>query len=248
MVDIVSEAQEVNLDQLAVTIRAELKSESRSGAEALHHAMAAGDALNLAQANRNKSNLSWKQWLRENCLVSTRTAFVRQQLAEHRSEIEAAMAQGTDIQSIAAALRLIAKKKKKAATSKPPADVAFFLANWGKADRQTRAAILDAIGVEGLLAALSQQLRGEIERRVLKHHRHTSAKTNKTSNNEKAAAALRQALSAQKVAKDANVTAMGVAAALNAINNLLAKDGIDLNCITGLTIDIDATMANSKAA
>src|SRR5262249_42500685 len=130
-----------------------------------------------------------------------------------------------------------------------PADVTSFLSIWKKADHQTRVAILDAITAEGLLGALSQQLRREIERRVLNKHHKASANTNGKFN-EQAAAALRQALSMQKTTKDNNTTAMGVAANLNMINNLLTKDGVDLNNIVGLVIDMQATVARptKKAA
>src|SRR5262249_3066851 len=75
-----------------------------------------------------------------------------------------------------------------------------------------------------------------------------SAQTN--ANNDKAAAALRQVLSMQKTAKDKNTTAMGVVSGLNMINKLLAKDGIDLNNIVGLVIDMQATVVKpaKKAA
>ena len=247
MPDIIADTPDVNLNELADTIRTELRNEGKAGAAVLHHAMAAGDALNLAQANQHTTNLTWKRWLRENCLISVRTAFVRQQLASHRQEIEAEVQRVGDYFSIRAALRKITKKPSN--KPKPPADVTAFLSIWRKADRQTRIAILDAIGGEGLLSALSQQLRREIERRVLNHHHKASAKTN-SKFNEQAAAALRQVLSMQKTAKDKNATAMGVVSGINMINNLLIKDGVDLNNIVGLVIDMEATVArpSKKAA
>jgi hypothetical protein len=68
--------------------------------------------------------------------------------------------------------------------------------------------------------------------------------------NEQATAALRQALSMQKTTKDKNTAAMGVATSLNMINNLLSKDGADLNNIVGLVIDMQATVVKpaKKAA
>ena len=51
------------------------------------------------------------------------------------------------------------------------------------------------------------------------------------------------ASSQHSMAKDKNTTAMGVAASLNMINNLLSKDGVDLNNIVGLVIDMEATVA-----
>jgi hypothetical protein len=250
MPEIIPDNPAVNLADVAATICAELQNEKKVGAALLHHALAAGDALNLAQANLHKTNLTWKQWLRENCFVSVRTAFVRQQLANHRKEIEAEVQRVGDYFSIRAALRKITKTTKKSTNkSKPPTDVAAFLSIWKKADHQTRVAILDAIGGEGLLGALSQQLRREIERRVLNKHHKASAKPNGKFN-EQAAAALRQALSMQKTTKDKNAPALGVVSALNMINNLLIKSGIDLNNIVGFEIDMDATVAKptKKAA
>jgi hypothetical protein len=183
-------------------------------------------------------------------LISVRTALVRQQLARRREEIEAEIQRVGDYFSIRAALRKITKNNRKSSNKpKPPTDVTSFLSIWKKADHQTRVAILDAIGSDGLLGALSQQLRREIERRVLNHHHKATAQTNGKSN-ERAAAALRQALSMQKTTRDKNTTAMGVATSLNMINNLLTKDGIDLNNIVGLVIDMQATVVKptKKAA
>ena len=250
MPDIIADNPEVNLADVAATIRTELQNEKGAGAALLRSAMAAGDALNLAQANLHKTNRSWESWLRENCLISTRTAEVRQQLANHRAEIEAEVQRVGDYFSIRAALRKITKTKKKSSDKpKLPPNVTSFLSIWKSADHQTRVAILDAIGGEELLGALSQQLRREIERRVLNKHHKASAKTNGKCN-EQAAAALRQALSMQKTTKDKSTTAMGVATSLNMINNLLIKDGVDLNNIVGLVIDMQATVAKTtkKAA
>jgi hypothetical protein len=252
MPDIIADTLEVNLTDVAATIRTELQNEKGAGAALLRSAMAAGDALNLAQANLHKTNRSWESWLRENCLISTRTAEVRQQLANHRAEIEAEVQRVGDYFSIRAALRKISKTKKKSPNKpKLPPDVSSFLSIWRKADHQTRVAVLDAIDAEGegLLGALSQQLRREIERRVLNKHHTASAKTNGKVNGQ-AAAALRQALSMQKTTKDKNTAAMGVAASLNMINNLLIKDGVDLNNIVGLVIDMEATVVRptKKAA
>ena len=62
MPDIIADNSTVNLADVAATICAELRSETKSGAAVLHHAMNAGDALNLAKANQHKTNLTWKQW------------------------------------------------------------------------------------------------------------------------------------------------------------------------------------------
>lgn len=249
MPEIITDNPAVNLADVAAIIRTELQNEHKAGAALLRHAMAAGDALNLAQANLHKTNLTWKRWLRENCFCSDRTAIVRQQLARHRNEVEAEIQKVGDDLSIRAVLRKINKSTKKTAKSKPPADVATFLSIWRKADHQTRAAILDGIGCEGLLGALSPQLRREIERRVLGHHRKRSAFADVKFNSQ-AAGALRQALSMQKTAKDKNAPALGVVSALNMLNNLLIKSGIDLNNIVGFEIDMDATVAKptKKAA
>jgi hypothetical protein len=86
----------LDVEELAATIRREFEEVRRAGCNALHHAMKAGDALNDAQ---ERITGNWKRWLRENCFVSVRTAFLYQRLARHRDQIEAAMSAYPSIQA-----------------------------------------------------------------------------------------------------------------------------------------------------
>jgi hypothetical protein len=91
------------LDALAARIRAAFEDARKARCSALHCSLDAGDALREAQAQVSDG---WKRWLRTNCAVSVRTAFVCMQLARYRAEIEARLKLGE--LSIRAALRLIA--------------------------------------------------------------------------------------------------------------------------------------------
>jgi hypothetical protein len=82
----------------------------------LHQDLAVGDALIEAQA-RVSSN--WKQWLRENCFLSVRTALLYQRLARHRAEIEAEIERAGEL-SLRAAVRLIAEPSTRNATPPKP--------------------------------------------------------------------------------------------------------------------------------
>ena len=107
----------VVLDELARRVRKSRQAAQQAGAALLHHCLDAGDALNEAQA---RVSIPWKRWLKDNCSIplaggglqplSVRSAFVYQQLANHREKIEAAISQVGEL-SQRAALRLISKPK-----------------------------------------------------------------------------------------------------------------------------------------
>jgi hypothetical protein len=208
----------------------------------LDNAMAAGDALIAIEASGRIRHGEWTSWIGRNCELSPRTARVYMQLAQHRSEIEANRQRAADL-SLRGALKLIADKDKgtgKPAKAKPakPAAVLSTLA-WSDATPEQRQHFLDGIGLAAVLAALPPAWKTEIERRVNGQRRGKSRTPS-----EKIAAALQQALSAQKVHRDKNGPAPGVAAALNTINNLLIKEGADLNEIE-ITLNKNLTQANA---
>jgi hypothetical protein len=93
------------LGRLARRIRASRHAAQEAGAALLHHVLDAGDALNEAQ---EQVPTGWKRWLKDNCFLSVRTAFVYQRLAHHREEIETVLSQAGEL-SMRAALRLISK-------------------------------------------------------------------------------------------------------------------------------------------
>jgi hypothetical protein len=152
------------LAQLAATIRAELHAALEAGCSVLHHVMNAGDALNTAQA---KVESSWKPWLKENCLLSVRTALVYQRLARHRNEIEARMAEGVHL-SIRGALSLIREGNSgdddgaadgagdgEGQAPSPPAET--LAAHWKRESKPAQTAALDEIGADGILKAASPE-------------------------------------------------------------------------------------------
>jgi hypothetical protein len=99
----------VVLDELARRVRDARKAAQEAGATVLHRYLDAGDALNEAQ---KRVTTGWKKWLKQDCSLSVRTAFLYQQLANHRAEIEvhAATEQAGDL-SLRAAVRLISKPR-----------------------------------------------------------------------------------------------------------------------------------------
>jgi hypothetical protein len=186
----------------------------------------------------------WGSYLRGHCELNERTAQVYMQLAEHRTEIEAKAQHAADL-TLRGALKLIGKpsshdtsdkRGKSAKASTPLSSLA-----WSEATADQQQHFVNAIGMDSWLEAIPKSWRPELERRVVSHKHQKASKFNGH-----ISAALRQALSMQKVAKDKNVSALGVASALNMINNLLAENGVDLNNVIGLVIDVNATKANAK--
>jgi hypothetical protein len=108
------------LDEIFALARKALQNVKTSGAALLHYAMDAGDAFNVAEERIRRLGGSWKRQLRDQCFISVRTAFVYQQLARHRADIEKAI-DDAGITSLRAALRLISKPKE---LSEPEPDAA----------------------------------------------------------------------------------------------------------------------------
>jgi hypothetical protein len=155
---------------------------------ALRRAMEAGDLLVGVQPRVRALGFNWKQWLADTCAVRPRTAQLYMQLAQNRAQIEAALEQHPDL-SFRGAIRVISKPSTpKSDTSEAPetpnsdapevaaesklSDVAAVVEFWRRADQRTRAAVLTAIGLDGddgVLAALSQRQRQEIEHRISAH-------------------------------------------------------------------------------
>jgi hypothetical protein len=158
----------LDIDELAATIRREFDEVRRAGCNALHHAMKAGDALNDAQ---ERVTGNWKRWLRENCFVGVRTAFLYQRLARHRDQIEAAMNGLTAELSLRGALRLISTPKSNDENDASDADQATepeesLFDHWKRLDRDAREGFLDQLGVDGLIANMSPAFRRELHERV----------------------------------------------------------------------------------
>jgi hypothetical protein len=241
--DIDTSSAPVNLSQLADKIRAAHQAVVNAANNALDSAMAAGDALIAARNGGKIRHGDWARWLGQHCDLRERTARVYIQLAQNRELIGTKRQHAAEL-SLRGALRLIAGENSSADGSpkkKSPAATLSTLA-WSEATPEQRRRFLDGIGLISLLAAIPPTWHAEIERRVEGLHK---VKTDKLS--DAVAKALRQALSLQKAHKGDGM-APCVAAALNAVNNLLVKAGADLNEISGITLDENLTKARAKSA
>jgi hypothetical protein len=188
---------------------------------ALQHAMNCGDAL-LAIREMVPDG-KWQVYLRDHD-IPARSARVYLQVAKSRALLERQSSAAGPI-SIAQALEYLRDPEgKRPATSRrtkteaPKLDVL----GWILGSPKERTIFLDGIGLPSLLAALPPTWRAEIDRRVRGQR---AASTSIPA--DKATAGLRVALSqaAQKTDQD-RVSAV---ASLNAINNLLAAQGLSFH-------------------
>jgi hypothetical protein len=148
----------VSLDELALRVRTALRAAQQSRCNALHQDLAVGDALIEAQA-RVSSN--WKQWLRENCFLSVRTALLYQRLARHRAEIEAEIERVGEL-SLRAAVRLIAEPSTRNATPPKPSLVTAIK----KATDEEVTEALTAYGFPSFLRTMPADWRPQIAARL----------------------------------------------------------------------------------
>jgi hypothetical protein len=146
------------IDQLAERIRAALEAARQAQCNALRRALEVGDALIEA---RNRVSTGWKRWLQENCSLKVRSALLYQQLAQHRAEIEAEIDRVGEL-SLRAARRLVMKP----VARDPRPSKSDLTTAWGKATAEERTRHLDAVGVPGLLGAISLAFRRELEGRL----------------------------------------------------------------------------------
>jgi hypothetical protein len=165
-------------DELAVIVRDEIEQVQISWRNALRHAMAAGDALNALQPKIAELGINWKKWLKENCFVSDRTAQLYQQLARHRDEIESQLQQGVEL-SLRAARKLISGPKpgdegedagqvggqeNEDETENPP-EPESLIEHWRRSPDELTT-LLDAVGVAGILEAMSAQFGRQLRARL----------------------------------------------------------------------------------
>jgi hypothetical protein len=218
--------QKVNVEQLAAEIRAECAAVTEAGRCHLRHAIAAGKRLLQVKECIGRG---LRGWLKQQGFNKT-DCYDFMFLARNEETVRT-----SGHSSIAAALRMLrAKSGKKASKPKPKA--ALTRAVWAAASIEERRHFLDSIGVDSLLEAISMPFRAELRRRVGGQRAATTSALGET-----LAAAFRQALSLQQSARSKDAPAIGVAAALNAVNNKLGGAGFDLNNITGVVIDAAAT-------
>jgi len=107
----------VPLEDLAYQIRTGIKDLKGALGNALRIALDVGDAL--AAARKRVPSRKWQSWLRENCLLSVRTANLYVELAGHRDEIEAEIDRAGEM-SLRAAKRLISKRPEDAPDKDAP--------------------------------------------------------------------------------------------------------------------------------
>jgi len=86
--EIVKAEVDLDVDELAVIVRDEIQQARKAWANALAHAMNAGDALIAVQPKVAERGITWTKWLKENCFVAVSTAKLYMQLARHRDQIE----------------------------------------------------------------------------------------------------------------------------------------------------------------
>jgi hypothetical protein len=199
-----------SLGKLAEQIRSGHEQIGQQMCNALHIAFSVGDAL--AQARAQVASGQWGKWLRANCFLSRRTAFLYMQLAQHRGELEQRMVEIPTL-SLRAAVRLIAKPKAKA----PPRPKPTLQAAWNAAAPSERATVLARMALADLLQTLPPALRARFY-----------ASGEETLESEpflKASEVLRRALSLLKTPSESNTNE--ALTALRLLNGLLANAGID---------------------
>ena len=219
------------LSVLATQIRTAHQAVGLATQSMLAHALAAGDALIAAKPLVRHGE--WEHWLKRNCDLSLRTAYVYAQLARHRPELEAKL-QHAAVFSLRGALKLIGQSTATdGSSSKGQSKSATTLSTlaWSEATP------LDGIGLASFLAAIPPTWQAEIERRVLGLHKaETKAEKPEDKVNLKLAKALKQLLSLQKVHRGKGGLAPGTAPCLNVIIDLLGRDGLDLNDLVELLV------------
>ena len=215
------------LAKLAAVAQAEHLAVGFTLGNALHHAMAAGDAL-LAQRELVPAG-QWQAYRRMNLPdISDRSIRVYVQLAKARPQLERQSSAGPLSLSIAAALRYLrdprnGNKRRSVAKTKARSTSLDALAWWSGAPAEARQHFLDGVGLLPLLAAMPPAWRAELDRRVVGQRAASTSKLADT-----LTSALRTALSLQAKAPG-DRAAIGVANALNGILNKLAGGGLELH-------------------
>jgi hypothetical protein len=202
------------LDSLAEQIRTGHEKLGQHMCNALHIVFSVGDAL--TQARGQVAPGQWERWLKANCFLSRRTAFLYMQLAQHRDELEGRMADIPAL-SLRAAAQLIAKPKAAPKKKAPPRPKSTLQAAWNAAGPSERSAVLARMPLNDLLQTLPPPLQTRF---------YWSGKA--APDGEpfiKASEVLRRALSLLKTPSEPNTNE--ALTALRLLNGLLANAGID---------------------
>jgi hypothetical protein len=239
--DIITDGKNINLNELAAKIRHEFGKIDAAdheikavGHRGIGHAIAAGRYFFLVQQQIGRG---FRRWLAAHGFKHS-TAYNYMLLAEHAETVHR-----DGHSSIRAALRELRAKlgpSKRSDKPKQTHESPLTKAAWTKATIDEQRRFLDSVGADSLCKALSLSLRAELRRRVSGQQ---AAQTSALA--ETIAAGLRQVLSLQKTSKVKNMAAMGIASALNALNNKLEAAGLDLN---NVAVVIDPNATQKKAA
>jgi hypothetical protein len=238
--DIITDGENINLNELAAKIRHEFGEIDAAdheikaiGHRGIGHAIAAGRYFFLV---REQIGRGFRRWLAAHGFKHS-TAYNYMLLAEHAETVHR-----DGHSSIRAALRELRAKLGPSNRSDKPKQTSespLTKAAWTKATIDEQRRFLDSIGANSLCQAFSFALRAELGRRVAGQRRAANSALS-----EVIAKGIRQALSLQKVAKPEDGPAVGVAAALNVINTKLKSAGLDLNDVV---VVIDAMAAKAAA-
>ena len=155
------------LDELARQIRTGLALARRERCNAVHHDLDVGDAVIAAQ---KRVSGNWKRWLKDNCFLSVRTAFLYMQLARSRDAIEAEIERVGEL-SLRAAVRLLTKPKVEASnasesTVQEPDPVASVVAALKALTNTQLTAVWTAFTLPPFLRTINADMRLELERRI----------------------------------------------------------------------------------
>jgi len=172
--EIVKAEVDLDVDELAVIVRDEIQQARKAWANALAHAMNAGDALIKVQPKVAERGINWKKWLRENCFVAPSTAQLYMQLARHRNGIEVALRCNSEL-SLRGARQLISQAQgdeveenehdeedvEEGANPEPDT----LIAHWRRSPSELTA-LLDAVTVAGVLEAMSPEFGRQLRARL----------------------------------------------------------------------------------
>ena len=177
---IVKTEVDLAVDELAVIVRDEIQQARKAWANALAHAMNAGDALIAVQPKVAERGIAWTKWLKENCFVAVSTAKLYMQLARHRDDIEAVIQSKGEL-SLRGARQLITKarhdkgdegedddqddgQENEGETENPPKPESL-IEHWHRCPEQLTS-LLDEIGVSGVLEAMSAEFGRQLRDRL----------------------------------------------------------------------------------
>jgi hypothetical protein len=182
--EIVKAEIDLDVDELAVMVRDEIQEARKAWANALAHAMNAGDALIAVQPKVAERGIAWTKWLKENCFVAVSTAKLYMQLARHRDQIEVELRSKGEL-SLRGARQLISTVRDEddegpgddvgddhqaqghedqGETENPP-DSETLIEHWRRSPAELTA-LLDAVGVAGILEAMSEEFGRQLRDRL----------------------------------------------------------------------------------